>query len=45
MVHFFAAWRKAKNSNFSAASSLGKPPRILMILRSDRFSDSPLFVV
>src|SRR6202007_1923188 len=45
MVHFFAACRRARNSNFSAASSLGNPPRVLMILRSDRFSDSTLLVV
>ena len=45
IVHFFAAWRSARNSNFIAASSLGNPPRVLMILRSDRFSDSTLLVV
>ena len=37
IVHFFAARRSARNSNFKAASSLGNPPRVLMILRSDRF--------
>ena len=30
------ALRIAKNSNFAAASSLGKFPRVLMILRNDR---------
>ena len=45
IVHFFAACRSARNSNFNAASWLGNPPRVLMILRSDRFSDSTLLVV
>jgi len=31
IVHFFAACRSARNSNFNAASSLGNPPRVLMI--------------
>ena len=35
----------ARYSSFNAASSLGNPPRVLMILRSDLFSDSTLLVV
>src|ERR1035437_2347816 len=45
MVHFFEAFRKAKYSSFMAASSFGNDPRILMILRSDMFSDSIVLVV
>ncbi len=38
--------RKRKNdSNFSADSSWGKAPRVLMILRSERCSASTLLVV
>jgi len=37
--------QRQKNNSFSAASSWGNPPRVLMILRSDRFSDSTLLVV
>jgi hypothetical protein len=33
MVHFFAACRSARNSNFSAASSLGNPPRVLALFQ------------
>ena len=42
---FFRRLPKARNNNFSAASWLGNPPRVLMILRSERFSDSTLLVV
>src|ERR1019366_160650 len=42
---FFEAFRKAKYSSFMAASSFGNDPRILMILRSDMFSDSIVLVV
>ena len=39
------ALRIARNSNFAAASSLGKLPRVLMILRNDRFRLSRALVV
>ena len=45
MVHFFEAFRRARYNNLKAASSLGNEPRILMIFRSDMFSDSIAFVV
>jgi hypothetical protein len=45
IVHFFVALRNARYNNFRAASSFGNEPRILMILRSDMFSDSTAFVV
>ena len=45
IVHFFTALRNARYNNFRAASSFGNEPRILMILRSDMFSDSTALVV
>jgi hypothetical protein len=45
IVQFFAAFRRAKYTSLNAASSFGNEPRILVIFRSDMFSDSIALVV
>ena len=45
LVHLFEAFFNARYNSFRAASSFGNEPRILMIFRSDMFSDSPVLVV
>ena len=42
--HLTPAFRIARNSSCSAASSVGKLPRVLMILRKDRCSASTALV-
>ena len=43
--HFFETFRKAKYSNFMAASSVGNDPRVLMTLRNVMCRDSTALVV
>ena len=45
LVHLLEMFLRARNISLVAASSEGKAPRFLMILRKDRFIDSMVLVV